>query len=47
MGEGSNVRFTIWGYFATDAKQVVPSLSVKKLIYYPLLVKNVKSYILN
>lgn len=46
VGEGSKVCFRIQGYFTifpTHAKQIVPSLSVKKLIYYPFLVKKWKA----
>lgn len=46
VGAGNNVCCTIQGYFSifpTHAIQIVPSLSVKELIYYPLLIKKVKS----
>lgn len=46
VGAGNKGCCTIQGYFSifpTHAIQIVPSLSVKELIYYPLLIKKVKS----
>lgn len=46
VGAGNKGCCTIQGYFSifpTYAIQIVPSLSVKELIYYSLLIKKVKS----